>query len=68
MSAQYPLAAVVGTLLDIYGTWITCFLAGILFSAGFGLFAFELGHVSVGSPFHILVACFFLAGVGTAAS
>ncbi|KIM29113.1 hypothetical protein M408DRAFT_329119 [Serendipita vermifera MAFF 305830] len=68
MSAQYPLAAVMGSLLDTYGTWLTCFIAGILFSTGFGLFAFQLGHVSTQSPFEVLVACFFIAGVGTAAS
>jgi hypothetical protein len=56
-----------GSLLDTYGTWITSVLAGLLFSSGFSLFAFELGRSS-DSPFQTLVACFFLAGVGTAAS
>jgi len=67
MSAQYPLAAVLGSLLDTYGTWTTSLLAGLLFSSGFGLFAFQLG-IPNNSPFKTLVICFFLAGVGTAAS
>ncbi|CAG7845890.1 SubName: Full=Related to carboxyl methyl transferase {ECO:0000313/EMBL:CCA77941.1} [Serendipita indica DSM 11827] len=74
MSAQYPLAAVMGSLLDTYGTWLTSLIAGILFSSGFGSFAYQLSKAgrlppgSANSPFRILVACFFLCGVGTAAS
>ncbi len=74
MSAQYPLAAVIGSLIDMYGTWITAALAALLFSTGFGLFARQIGSTtyvpsgSPHSPFRILVASYFLCGIGTAAS
>ncbi|PVG02278.1 MFS general substrate transporter [Serendipita vermifera] len=70
MSAQYPLAAVVGSLLDTYGTWLTAAIGGVLFSSGFGAFAYSIAHskTAAGPPFKTLVACYFMCGVGTAAS
>jgi hypothetical protein len=70
MSAQYPLAAVVGSLLDTYGTWLTAAIGGVLFSSGFGAFAYSMSHSNSisGPPFKTLVACYFVCGVGTAAS
>jgi hypothetical protein len=60
--------------MDAYGTWTTAALAALLFSTGFGLFARQIGSTtyvpsaSPHSPFQILVACYFLCGIGTAAS
>ncbi|KAG8812604.1 putative monocarboxylate transporter mch1, partial [Serendipita sp. 400] len=74
MSAQYPLAAVVGTLLDTYGTWLTAALAGLFFASGFGGFAYQISRAGKFGPtsneavFRNLVSLFFLCGVGTASS
>jgi hypothetical protein len=86
MSAQYPLAAVMGSLLDTYGTWLTAGIGAILFSTGWGWFSYEVKHaksaligvpgqlISLASPgasqsiFRRLVVCYFMCGVGTAAS
>lgn len=74
MIGQYPLAPVVGEVIDRYGPRICSLAAGIFFVLSFGGFASQLSlatdgadHTSL-SSFRILVVCSLLAGFGTVSS
>ena len=74
MAGQYPAAAVIGWILDRYGSWTCSFIAAVLFSTGFGLVSHEISVApeDVTEPseaaFRRLVLYFFTAGLGTAFS
>ncbi|KAF8120805.1 MFS general substrate transporter [Boletus edulis] len=71
MMGQYPFAAFVGKILDLYGAWACSFISACFFSAGFGLFANEISSSPdtiiqpSTSTFHRLVVFFFIAALGT---
>ncbi|KAH7914976.1 MFS general substrate transporter [Hygrophoropsis aurantiaca] len=71
MMGQYPFAAVVGKVIDVYGPWACSLVSACLFSTGFGLFSWEISQTpddilrSSSSVFHRLTAFFFIAGLGT---
>ena len=73
MAAQYPIAAIVGKVIDRYGAWSCSLVASLLFSLGFGLFAREVAtnptgtHASAAS-FNVLVLCFAMLGLATVCS
>ena len=73
MAGQYPIAAVVGIVIDRYGAWTCSLAASLLFSLGFGIFAREVAtsspdaHVTA-TTFNVLVLCFVLLGLATVAS
>ncbi|KAI0705142.1 MFS general substrate transporter [Cytidiella melzeri] len=46
MVGQYPFAALVGKVLDGHGPGACSFIAGVLFSSGFGLFSREISNAS----------------------
>lgn len=74
MIGQYPFAALVGKAIDRYGPWLCSLASSLLFSTGFGLFAFEITKTpnDITSPsqssFERLALFFFMAGLGTVAS
>ena len=72
MVGQYPFAALVGKILDTHGARTCSFIAGLMFSLGFGLFAYEIS----GAPeypkeedtlrvFRRMVLYFGMIGLGT---
>lgn len=71
MIGQYPFAAVVGKITDRYGPWACSLGASVLFTLGFGLFAFEVStvpeNVRTASPSSArrLTVFFLLNGLGT---
>lgn len=71
MIGQYPLAAFVGKIIDIYGPWFCSLVASVLFSFGFGFFSLEIAKTpdDISQPsatsFHNLTFFFFMAGLGT---
>lgn len=70
LMGQYPLAALVGKILDYYGAWACSLISACLFLVGFGLSANEISRVpdTISQPststFHNLVILFFIAGLG----
>ncbi|KAA1474901.1 MFS general substrate transporter [Dentipellis sp. KUC8613] len=71
MIGQYPFAAVVGKIIDSHGPWACSMISSVLFSFGFGSFAWEIAKTpdDISQPsqssFHRLTFFFFLAGLGT---
>ncbi|ETW85749.1 hypothetical protein HETIRDRAFT_379852 [Heterobasidion irregulare TC 32-1] len=70
MIGQYPFSAVVGMVIDRFGPWACSLASSILFSTGFGLFAWEIAKTPAITPtsqssFHRLVVFFCMAGLGT---
>ncbi|TFK42691.1 major facilitator superfamily domain-containing protein [Crucibulum laeve] len=71
MMSQYPFAAIVGKIIDQRGPSVCSFAAALLFSSGFGAFAFDIYYAPTdasepSSPlFHRLTFFFLLAGLGT---
>ena len=71
---QYPFAAVVGKAVDHYGPWACSLAASLLFSVGFGAFAFEIAKtpdditLPSQSSFERLTLFFFMGGLGAVAS
>lgn len=71
MIGQYPFAAVVGKITDLYGPWACSLGAAALFTLGFGLFAHEVSslsenpRVASSSSAHRLTFFFLLNGLGT---
>lgn len=73
MVGQYPIAALVGKVFDTRGARTCSFVAGICFSLGFGLFAYEIAGVppkdtsttDTTGVFRRMVLYFGLIGVGT---
>ncbi|KAH8106737.1 MFS general substrate transporter [Cristinia sonorae] len=74
MVGQYPFAAFVGKLLDRQGPRACSLLAALMFSAGFGLFSWEIAHTSASlekastAIFQRLAVYFCLVGLGTVLS
>jgi hypothetical protein len=74
MMGQYPFAAVVGKVIDVYGPWACSLTASFLFAAGFGVFATEIEKTPddiiapSNTSFRVLAACFFILGLGTVSS
>lgn len=74
MIGQYPVAPLIGKLVDYHGPWLCSLIASILFASTFGLSAWmyastpqDIDHPSSLS-FKVLVACFGLAGLAQACS
>ena len=71
MVGQYPFAALVGKVLDAYGPRACSFIAGVLFSSGFGLFSHEIASAPEDATtpdnwaFRRLFVYFGLIGLGT---
>ncbi|GJJ12065.1 hypothetical protein Clacol_006306 [Clathrus columnatus] len=72
MIGQYPVAPIVGSIIDRIGPWITSLSAAVLFSTGFGLFSYEFRNAESHTPsrfaFYRLVFFYFLCGLGTLTS
>ncbi|THH20349.1 hypothetical protein EW146_g962 [Bondarzewia mesenterica] len=71
MIGQYPFSIVVGMVIDRFGPWACSLVSSILFSSGFGLFAWEIANTpgdvtpASRSSFHRLTIFFCMAGLGT---
>ncbi len=71
MVGQYPFAALVGKVLDAHGPRACSFIAGILFSSGFGLFSREIATAPENTTapdewvFRRLFVYFGMIGLGT---
>ena len=71
MVGQYPFAALVGKVLDAYGPRACSFIAGVLFSSGFGLFSREIATAPEDATmpdewqFRRLFVYFGMIGLGT---
>lgn len=74
MVGQYPLSPLVGKLIDSYGPWLCSFIASVLFSSAFSLFAWEYNNtpadIETSSPASLqrLVIYFAMIGCGTSFS
>lgn len=71
MISQYIIAALAGSIVDKHGPSIASLIGALLFSSGFGAFAFEVHNApsDIPSPsqmsFYRFVFYFLLAGFGT---
>lgn len=69
---QYPIAPIVGSMIDRIGPWICSLLAAVLFSTGFGFFSYEFRAAEFHKPsnfaFWRLVFFYLLCGLGTVSS
>ncbi|KAL4068132.1 major facilitator superfamily domain-containing protein [Scleroderma yunnanense] len=74
MAGQYPVAALVGKVIDYYGPWACSLIAAGMLSTGFGLFAHEIAKTSDdilssrASSYHRLTLYFFICALGTVSS
>ena len=72
MVGQYPFAALVGKVLDARGARTCSLIAGLMFSLGFGLFAYEIADApevpnedETVHVFRRMVVYFGMVGLGT---
>ncbi|CCL98441.1 uncharacterized protein FIBRA_00438 [Fibroporia radiculosa] len=73
MVGQYATAVPVGKVLDTYGPWSCSSLASIMFSVGYGLFAWQYSRtkedITLTQPsstaLPVLILCFSFLGIGT---
>ena len=72
MVGQYPFAAIVGKVLDTRGPRVCSLIAALMFSVGFGLFAYEIADApeypqqgETAQVFRRMVVYFGMVGLGT---